>query len=122
MIIPVAYIQLRVFNMSAEAVLLMYIVVQILAQIVRLAIVLPMIKMSIKDYVMQIFPRLSITTIVLLLPLLTLNIDVVNLLNLLLYTALMFLYVGLTVFMLGLSYTERNLLRNMIITKLHKKK
>ena len=122
MIIPVAYIQLRVFNMSAEAVLLMYIVVQILAQIVRLAIVLPMIKMSIKDYVMQIFPRLSITTIVLSLPLLTLNIDVVNLLNLLLYTALMFLYVGLTVFMLGLSYTERNLLRNMIITKLHKKK
>ena len=108
MIIPVAYIQLRVFNMSAEAVLLMYIVVQILAQIVRLAIVLPMIKMSIKDYVMQIFPRLSITTIVLLLPLLTLNIDVVNLLNLLLYTALMFLYVGLTVF--------------MFITKLHKKK
>lgn len=122
MIIPIAYIQLRIFNMSAESVLLMYIVVQILAQIVRLAIVLPMIEMGILDYIIKIFPRLSITTIVLSLPLLLLNIDVVNLLELFFYVAMMFLYVGLTVFVLGLSCTERNLLKNMVLTKLHKSK
>ena len=122
MIIPAAYVQLRVLKMSAESVLLMYIVVQILAQIVRLTIVLPMIKMSIKDYLIKIFPRLTTTTIVLAVPLLLLDINIASPLVLLFYIVMMCLYVGFTVFVLGLSYTERNILKNMILTKIHKNK
>lgn len=122
LVIPFAYIQLRFLNMPAESVLFMYIIVQIFAQIVRLIIVLPLIKMRIKTYIGSIFPRILISTAFMALPLLFIEIKTVNLLCTLLYAFAMFLYVALIVMIVGLSNSERMAFMNLTLKKLKLKR
>lgn len=122
MIIPIGYIQLRFLHFPAESVLFMYIVVQLIAQVVRVNIVLPMIKMRKKDYMLKIFPKLLLTTMFIVLPFFFFHIESHDMLHLFLCILLMFLYVVIIVFFVGLSCGERNLVKTLVYAKLLKNK
>lgn len=121
LVVPIAYVQLRIFNTSAESVLLMYILVQIVAQMVRLRVVLPMIKMTLANYVMSVFPRLVLCTIVIVLPLVFADIQTADILHLALYVVGMLFFVVFVVIALGLSNTERQIFKNILLKKLRVK-
>lgn len=53
-IVPIAYLLLRFFNIRPEYVFCVHLVVEILTQYARIKIVLPMIAMSIKDYLFEV--------------------------------------------------------------------
>lgn len=120
MIIPIGYIQLRFFNSSAESVLLMYIIVQLIAQIVRVKIVLPMINMRVKEYIFKIFPKLLLVTMFILLPVVFFRIKSCETVCLLFSILLMFIYMIIIFFAIGLSCEERNLVKGFVSAKLFK--
>lgn len=64
LIVPVAYIALKFFNVPPESVFIIHIIIEIITQGIRLKIVLPMIGMDIKEYSRKvIFPVLKVALI-----------------------------------------------------------
>ena len=63
-IVPIAYIGLKYFHFAPESVFIVHIAVEIVTQLVRLMIVLPMIGMSMLVYMKKVVLPLVVVTII----------------------------------------------------------
>jgi O-antigen/teichoic acid export membrane protein len=72
-IVPIAYICLKFFHISPEGVFLVHIIVECITELVRLYIILPMIKMSIKMYFVKVM--IPVCFIALISPIIPLIVD-----------------------------------------------
>lgn len=62
-IVPIAYLLLKYFNIQPEVVFCVHIIVETIAQIIRLKIVLPMIKMKMSVYLSNVIKPIILVTI-----------------------------------------------------------
>lgn len=114
-VVPIAYILLKVWNISAEQVMWVYFFVQIFTQIIRMYIVLPRIKMKWSYYLKNVFPRVLAVLAILLIPSLMFKISEQSSF---LYTTLSFmgnfLFVCLVIIFVGLKQEERKIIKQYI--------
>lgn len=121
LVIPVAYALLILFNITPELVMLVYLIIQIFAQIVRMYVVLPTIFMSITAYVKGVFPRIVLSTIFFIAPMLLLSIDsFTNLWIIIAGLIVMIIYVCIITLAIGLTRNEQWRLIHIIKKILHK--
>lgn len=74
MIVPVAYITLKFFNAPPESVFIIHIIIEIITQGIRLKIVLPLVKINIKEYSRKVIvPVLKVACISPIIPLIIYN-------------------------------------------------
>ena len=120
MIVPVSYIGLQYFNLSPEGVFIIHIVIEILTQILRLKLVLPMINMRIILYIKEaIIPILKVLIISPIIPLLVyiyFQCDS-ELLSFIIICFICLVSVILSTFYCGLNYKEREYLTKRIKRK-----
>ena len=115
LVIPIAYILLKVCNITAEQVMIVYLVIQVFAQIIRMYVVLPTISMPTITYIKGVFPRISLSTIFFLAPPLFLPIDYfTNLWFIIAGLISMVIYVGIIIFLIGLTRNEQKRLIHII--------
>lgn len=114
-VVPISYLLLKVFNITAEQVMWVYFFVQIITQIIRMSIVLPRIKMKWSYYIKNVFPRVSAVLTILLIPSLIFRVaEQTSFLYTMLTFVGSFLFVCLVVVLVGLKQEERNMLKQYI--------
>ena len=112
---------MKVCDITAEQVMMAYFVIQVFAQSVRIYVVLPKIFMSITAYIRGVFPRILLSTLFFLVPLLFLSID--HLANIWLIMAglmAMIFYVCIITYVTGLTRNEQKHLVHIILQITHK--
>lgn len=108
LVIPVAYVLLKYFHITAEQVMIVYIVIQGFAQLVRIYVVLPRISMSIKKYVLGVFPRVLTSTLFFVVPLFFIETEKLScVLGTIIGVLAMVLYICIIIFSIGLTCDER---------------
>ena len=107
LVIPIAYILLKLFNITAEQVMIVYIVIQCLAQLIRIYVVLPKIYMPLKMYILGIFPRILVSTFFFVIPLFFVETEKVSTVNTIIGILAMVFYICIVIFFMGLTYSER---------------
>lgn len=74
MIVPVAYIALKFFNIPPENVFVIHIIIEIITQGIRLKMVLPMIGMKVREYLFKvIIPVLKVASLSPIIPIIIYN-------------------------------------------------
>lgn len=118
LVIPVAYVLLKFFNITAEQVMIVYIVIQGFAQLVRMYVVLPRISMSIKKYVLGIFPRILISTSFFTVPLFFIETEMPScILGIIMRIMAMIFYICIVTFSIGLTCDERRVIIRLFVKK-----
>ena len=119
MIVPVAYIALKYFNVPPEAVFLIHIIIEIITQGIRLKIVLPMIGMEIKEYLLTvIIPVIKTAVFSPVIPILVYNyISAPKIVEFLVIGIICVISVIICTFYLGCSNNERSFVINKIKDK-----
>lgn len=115
LIVPVAYILLKFWNVEPEVVFLVYLLIEFITQILRIWIVLPKIKMSYSFYLKEVFKPISLLFLLSFIPLLFFKVSVEEtfwhvILHLLLFGS----YILLCIWFCGLRKSERNLIFNFV--------
>lgn len=120
-IVPIAYVLLKCFDISAEQVMWVYFFVQFLTQVLRMYIVLPKINMSLGYYLSNVFPRIILVTLILLLPSLSFKLheDTSAIIT---FTTLSLsaLFVCIVTFIAGLKQNERKMILTFISKKINR--
>lgn len=121
-IVPIAYINLKIFRIPPEMVLWIYLMIEIFTQFVRVWIVFPEIKMKISFYFTKILFPIIVTSIPLIFIYLFANknkpIDFTSFM----YQASIELVISITsVYLFGLKRQERKYIKNLIQNKFFKK-
>lgn len=121
LVIPVAYVLLKVCGITAEQVMMVFFVIQVFAQSVRIYVVLPKISMSITAYIRGVFPRILLSTLFFLTPLLFLSIDhLANIWFIMTGLMTMVFYVCIITYTTGLTRNEQKHLAHIILQIIHK--
>lgn len=120
MIVPVAYVALKFFNVPPEAVFVVHIVIEIITQGIRLKIVLPMVGMGIKEYHKNvIIPVLKVALISPVVPIIAYNIiSVSEVVDFLIMGFICVLTVCLCTFFCGCSKKEKDLVISKIKSRI----
>lgn len=120
MVVPVAYLLLRLFHVSPLVVMSVYLVLEIIAQFIRVWIVLPMIKMPIKYYVMDVVrPVVFVTIVIALLPLVYSQFTMTqNIIVVIVSVILCVLYGASVIYLLGCNREEKQFLMGFAASKL----
>lgn len=116
MIVPISYLGLILFNLPPESVFLVHIIVEFITQVIRLGIVLPMIGMSIGNYIKEvIFPVLRVAFLSPIIPIMAFNkISVSTVMEFLIIGVICIITVLLCVFYFGCSKREKRIvIRNI---------
>ena len=111
-VVPIAYLLLKLFDISPEAVLCVYLCVEIFTQLIRIRIVLPKICMTFIYYFTNVLKPVLIMLPFVVFPLLLgkyITEDTM-LFHTIMYMAIAFVYIGLCIFVIGLNQQERLLL------------
>ena len=117
-IVPIAYVGLKFFHFPPESVFIVHIVVEIVTQLVRLMIVLPMIGMSMLVYMKQVvLPLLVVTIIAPVLPTLSyLYLGDASLINFFVVCLVSVISSGLVIYYIGCTRQERNFINAQLIS------
>ena len=117
MVIPVTYLLLKFFDISPEGVLYTYIVVEIITQLIRIYIVLPKIYMSFVLYMKTVIQPLLLPSLIFFTAARFIVIpSELSFIELLSYTCLSCISIGIIILILGLNRKERLMIK-MSITK-----
>lgn len=116
MIVPIAYLLLKVFGIVPEIVFVVHIIVEICTQYARVRIVLPMIQMKLRTYLREvILPIIMVAIISPILPyLLYKNIDQ-SFLSFLALCSLCVVCISATVFYVGCEKSEQDFLTSRVL-------
>lgn len=119
LVIPVAYVLLKFFNITAEQVMIVYMVIQCFAQLVRMYVVLPRISMSTKKYILGIFPRILISTLFFAAPLFFIETEGggICILSTIIGVLVMAVYICIITFFMGLTCDERRVFIRLFTKK-----
>lgn len=121
MIVPIAYLMLKMYNISPEGVMWIYIGVEIITQIIRMFIVLPMIEMSIESYFRFILSPLLMPFSIFLLFIKLINIPTdINLLHITIYSCISCLLIMVVIILFGLNKSERFLFKSYVVNYFNK--
>lgn len=118
MVLPLAYMALRFFRVSPVVVILIYLAIEIIAQCIRIAIILPRIGMSVRYYLSEICLRLlAVTFLAALIPLLmkTLFAASGNFLELLVYIPVSAISALMASWVVGCNSDEKRLIREYLV-------
>lgn len=120
MIVPVAYIALKFFNVPPEAVFIIHIIIEIITQGIRLKIVLPMIGMEMREYLWSVItPVLKVAILSPILPIIAYNyISMSEVVEFLILGVICVIAVTLCTFYFGCSKKEKEL----VISKIKSRK
>lgn len=121
MVVPIAYLLLKFGHVYPVVVMCVYLILEIIAQFVRVGIVLPMIHLPYKDYVIGVVrPLILVIVCTAILPLMYSFINISqNVIVVLASVAFCFLYAVFLVYLLGINSSERYALVCFIKAKLH---
>lgn len=118
LVIPVAYALLKFFSITAEQVMIVYVVIQCFAQLVRMYVVLPRISMSIKKYILGIFPRILMSTLFFVAPLFFIDAEEgSSILSSIIGVLSMAIYICIITFSIGLTCDEQGVLIRLFAKK-----
>ena len=123
MIVPISYIVLKVYKIP-ELVFVVHLVIELLSSYIRIKIVLPKIRMSIKDYFKSIYlPLFAIFSItILFFVFLTTHIGLKdNISSSILLCLLLEMFMSLLIYTVGLNKEERGKIILLLNTKLKNK-
>lgn len=120
MIVPIAYIALKYFNVAPETIFIIHITIEIITQGIRLKIVLPMIGMRIKEYLWNvIIPVTKVTLLSPILPILTYKyISVSKIVEFIVLGIICVVTVTLCTFYFGCSKKEKEIVINKIKSRI----
>lgn len=114
-IVPIAYFLLKVYHISPEMVMLVYLCVEIITQTIRVWIVLPKIGMKYSEYFKKVIKPLFLPLIAMLMTLFCVTIDDnISFPKLCIIGILVCLYIFLCIYVLGLTKNERIYLHQYI--------
>lgn len=114
-IVPIAYLLLKFFDIAPEYVFCVHIAVEICTQYARMRIVLPMISMSLEEYVKKVI--IPILKVVILAPIIPLFIYLSvnqNILTFFIVCSTSILSVSILVFFIGCTKREQDLLKEKV--------
>lgn len=120
MIVPVAYIALKFFNVPPESVFIIHIIIEIITQGIRLKIVLPMVGMGIKEYVGKvIMPVIKVALISPMIPVMIYNcISASEIVEFLVIGTASVITVSICVLYCGCSKKEKDLVISKIKSRI----
>lgn len=116
-IVPIAYILLKLFNLPPESVFIIHIAIEILAQYLRIQIVLPIIKMKKKEYFIRVvLPIIKVTILSLIVPLIIYKYTSTDIGSFIVTCIICSISTITTIFFIGCTYQERTLILNKFKT------
>ena len=119
-IVPIAYFCLKLDTSMPEIVFIIHICIEIIAQCARLKIVLPMINMTIKEYVSTVMKKVIIVILLApILPVITYYNTEQNFLSFISICITSTISILLCVYTLGLNQHERNTIKEVINKKIY---
>lgn len=114
MIVPVAYICLKM-GTNPESVYIVYFIACIIAHVVRMMIIKPIIKLSLREYFHKVLFRLATVTVCSsILPIMAYKLLPVTMLSLIFVCLLCVITVAASVYLLGLEQGEREMMNGKI--------
>ncbi len=117
MVVPVSYLYLKFLERSPESVFIIHIIIEIITQIIRLKLVLPMIRMSMKTYIRQVIFKVVPTFILSIIPpTLIFLATQQNIYTFLLICVCSPICLAISIYLFGLSHAEKNI----VISKANK--
>lgn len=118
-ILPLAYVLLKIFHISSEGVMFVYLGVQIFAQAIRIWIVLPQISMMYSTYFNRVVLPVFLLLPFFVFPLFLFSLpNNISLIMLIIYALGAVLYAIICITALGMNAMERRVLYNVIRKKL----
>ena len=121
MVVPIAYLLLKLFGVGPIVVMYVYFVLEIVAQFIRAWIVLPMIKLPFSRYFVEVVKPVLLVTIVISLLSLVYNICIPisnNIMVVLLSVIVCLLFGSIIIFLLGCNSEEKNVIFSFVSKKL----
>lgn len=120
MIVPVAYIALKFFNVPPKSVFIIHIIIEIITQGIRLKIVLPMVGMGIKEYVGKVIvPVIKVALISPMIPVMIYNcISASEIVEFLVIGTASVITVSICVLYCGCSKKEKDLVISKIKSRI----
>lgn len=118
LVLPIAYFLLVFFNVGPIVVMSVYFFIELLAQIIRVWIVLPMISMPYKMYIVKVIFPIFMVSILLLLPIWGyIQLDLEKTVIVVIVSSLMcFVYVCMSVYFVGCDRNEKEILHSYLHT------
>ena len=115
-ILPICYLFLKVFHLSAKDIFLVYCLIECVAQFVRVYVIFPQIKLPIRYYYTKVlFPILKVCIFVWIMPYILLcNLNGTLILNLIIMIGGCTISSLVCIYLLGLNKKERHLLYNRL--------
>lgn len=121
MIVPIAYLLLKLFSIPPESVFIVHICIELCTQYARIRIVLPMIRMDIKMYIQEVIKPIGKVIIISpIVPVLLYNYIPQNTLTFFIVGVVCVISVTSGIYILGCTEKERNLVMNKLTAKLRK--
>ena len=118
LVLPIAYLLLVFFNVGPIVVMSVYFFVELLAQIIRVWIVLPMVSMSYNVYIVKVVFPILMVLILLLFPIwgyIQLNLERTAIV-VVCSSLICFIYVCMSVFFVGCDRKEKEILHSYLLT------
>ena len=117
MILPISYISLKFFDTRPISVFIIHILIEIIAQYIRLKIVLPMIKFDLGVYVKEVlFKIIPVIIIAPIIPLWVFFTVEQNLFTFVSVCLISVFSVSISIYLLGLSKAERNFINKRVLS------
>lgn len=118
MIVPIAYVLLKFFNVSPECVFVVHIIVELFTQYARIRIVLPMIGMRLYFYFRQVIvPILSVSVLTPVIPYIVYADISGSWIKFFFICIVCVFCASVTIFTMGCTVSERNFIINKIVIK-----
>ena len=123
-IVPIAYILLKLFHISPEWVFIVHIIIEVCTQYIRIHIVLPLISMSLREYIIDvILPILKVGIFAPVIPIFIHNYYIDNSMLSCIFMCIITIFISLLIiYFMGCSTDEQLLIRNKINTIFYKSK
>lgn len=122
MVVPLAYVLLKLFHISPEGVMIVYLGIEIFTLGIRIWIVLPRIAMPYSVYFHKVILPIIIILPFCIFPVLLLSIPkVLSLGKLILYAILGVIYISIFIYTIGINSSERKMIHNFILIKINKR-
>ena len=123
-VVPIAYIFLKIFHISPVMVFVVYLVIEVITQFVRVYMIYPMINLKMNDYLIKVLWPIIRVTILSAGICIVINrtIDISRFYMLLIIAALYILATIIVIFLFGLHKNERDFIYRLINEKVIKRR
>lgn len=113
MVVPVAYIGLRFFDISPTGVFIVYLLIETVTQVVRIFIVCPLITLRVSVYLRQaVFPSILVLIAASILPMLFMTVGVSGFEGLMASVAISLFSVSFSFLLFGINSSERKMIQS----------